>query len=311
MRPQRNNLRHLSAAAPLLFLSLSWSTLHAMDVSTGVGAPYSLHLKGTIERGDYDKILRIIHRARGFPNVAFIKSPGGDVVEAMKIAKLLHKGRVWVWAVSKVCNSACFLIVAGSAQRLVEVSIGLHRPRYDDLYFAGLSSKDAEAEYRKLDELVRQFLKANYVPEDIIDTMMATPSDRVVFMAPEEFERRIGKLSPGYGEWLLAKCGSMSQQEKEDQDANIHLYGIERVERGEGNLTVFEFGTGDDIERIERRSGVEVIITEEDRKQAEPARHFSEGYRNYLHSKYMNIQKCELTARQEAQKKANLEILRE
>lgn len=292
---KRIDLVRLTAASLLLLLLLSSQALSAMDVSVtkySFVETYTLNLSGTIEKGDFDKIVRIFRQERNFPRVATIESPGGNILEAIKIAKLFRKGRVMVWAVSGTCNSSCFLIVAGSALREVEVDIGLHRPRYDDSYFAGLAAEDAEKEYKKLNRLVRQFLKESYVPEDIVDMMISTSSDKAIYLTPEEFERRIGKISPDYEEWLLAKCGSMSQQEQEDVELAGILFRIERMEHGEGGASVLG------------------RVSDEEQDRAESAANFSDEYRDYLLKLSQGIRECQSAARREAREEAMLELLR-
>jgi hypothetical protein len=55
-------------------------------------------LEGRIETGDYDKLLKLIDERCGeaadCPNVIFLASPGGDLIEAMKIGRLVRKLRL-------------------------------------------------------------------------------------------------------------------------------------------------------------------------------------------------------------------------
>jgi hypothetical protein len=55
-------------------------------------------LEGKIEKGDYDKLLKLIDEdCSDYSNCAsgiFLPSPGGDLVEAMKIGRLVRKQRL-------------------------------------------------------------------------------------------------------------------------------------------------------------------------------------------------------------------------
>jgi hypothetical protein len=47
-------------------------------------------VEGTIERGDYEKLLFLIEKSNPFFFQLYLNSPGGDVEEAMKIGRLVR-----------------------------------------------------------------------------------------------------------------------------------------------------------------------------------------------------------------------------
>jgi hypothetical protein len=130
-------------------------------------------IKGTIEKGDYDRF-RVFYKERyRFMSTVYLVSPGGDAYEAMKIGRLLRKYLSTVVAPftsgndavlyhlsrdnpvcrgpSCTCASACALIWFGGVSRLGIV--GVHRPRFTDPQFSALPPGEASTVYKQLSEI--------------------------------------------------------------------------------------------------------------------------------------------------------------
>lgn len=184
--------------------------------STGP-ASYLL-LSGDIVPGDYKKLLSTILENKErflFYDQIILASNGGDVAEAIRIAKLVKSlyAEVVVGPITGRCVSACFLIYAAANERTSddERLIGIHRPYLPDSQLASLSPADAQ---RAEDEVLRQarkYLEENDVPAYLIEEMFRRSSRDVYWLTNDDLER-LGYQSPSFNQYLVAKCdwkGSM------------------------------------------------------------------------------------------------------
>lgn len=155
-------------------------------------------LSGEIRPGDYDRLIAYFKNdPHGFVNVNSISldSPGGSVPEAMKLAKFIKEtSRNTMVVEGARCMSACFfLLVAGGDRFLNENGkLGIHRPYYDPVGYKFLSPTKAREAYEKLDDVVRQFLTAVRIPDDIVRVMFSTPSSSIKLFTASEFSLQIG-----------------------------------------------------------------------------------------------------------------------
>lgn len=198
-----------------------------------------LTLEGEIIPGDAERLLARLREAEAEQRVTTairLRSPGGDVLEALKISEILNKKLISADAPDEVvtletygtgpskdifddcstdnlsdtrnciCNSSCAIIWLTSAFRLGGYA-GVHRPRFPESYFAGLSAEKAQEKYTELTKAVTSFLVENEVPPEIITKMMAIPSGRIHILTEEE---RVlgGEGKPYILELLHAKCSA-------------------------------------------------------------------------------------------------------
>ena len=178
----------LALSTPTLSNSATISSASTTDKSPAV------YITGTIQEGDYEAALSAARDVlKSGNNVDFVlDSPGGDVVEAMKIGELVSKlhSRTIIWGrdineepknASK-CFSSCFLIfIAGSERmpndnyRYGQVSIeklpvlGIHRPYIHPAANKRLGLADAEAAYSRIETIVRDYMRRFGAPNDLID----------------------------------------------------------------------------------------------------------------------------------------------
>jgi len=191
-----------------------------------------LILKGEITPGDYDYLLKIIWNdpARFLLNrIIVLASPGGDIQEAMKIARFV-KGvyaTAYVGPDTGVCASACFFIFASAAYRLADArTVGIHRPYVDPRRLASLSPSQAEALQNDLFRQARSYLQELQIPTSIIDTMFQRASSEVYWLS--DAEQQIGRYAPWYEQFLIGRCGlnkSIEQRYFSGDESLLNHYG--------------------------------------------------------------------------------------
>jgi hypothetical protein len=194
-----------------------------------VGPIGPLVLSGEIVPGDYAALLAKILADRDrflAQNKLILASDGGDVAEALKIAKLVKSlyTAVIVGPLTGRCVSACFFIYAAASQRESdgERLIGINRP-----YLAASEARStststptatapADATMAESGALarVRAFLEDNAVPRYLADEMFRHASDDAYWLSAED-QKNLGYRSPAYDRYLRDKCAWDDQIERE------------------------------------------------------------------------------------------------
>lgn len=257
---------------------LTLCSAHAMTISVSPEKVYVLNLSGEIVKDDCAAFIKAVRDKGGFPAVIYIESPGGDVKESICMGQLIRKAALTV-SVHGQCNSACVLIWGAAVHRIADdqSSFGVHRPIYDPRYFSKLSPVEAQEEYKKLDLLVRNYLSDINFPDSIVDKMMATKSSQIEHISGDALLNFVGEYSPAYQEWIIAKCGELTDSEKQD-------YFSTRAE--------MMVNAGFDLPKKD-----EVWIKE----KAKYSETLSTGYKEYLAKKANEIGRCEVKAVEEMQ----------
>jgi len=229
-------------AALALTLTLGVSSADALeDVKVYRGV---LVLEGKIEAGDSDKIRRFLADKSNFEKISggvFVASPGGNVVEALKIGRLIRALRLSTDAPSGSatgvrrfgqsvivpnnlvnprmnfqCASACFFIyVSGVYRSLGWVGrLGIHRPI------------QLESNARKLDVdqtinltwqvrgLITKYLEEMNIPDKYVDLMYAVPHNEVRWITQSEFDSDIAGFVPDAKQLLSSKCHLQSKADE-------------------------------------------------------------------------------------------------
>ena len=163
--------------------------------------------------GKPDSLKRAGYRInRKIPSIT-LNSPGGDLIEAMKIGHLIRKLFIETHIRRETftnsgqpssCSSACFFIFVSGIQRQVDFSffgnskteytvnkLGLHRPYFDKSYY----SKDFgsyKTQYEKLAKITRNYLLEMGVNKVVVDKMFSIPSKSVYWLQKEDFDRYVG-----------------------------------------------------------------------------------------------------------------------
>jgi hypothetical protein len=195
-----------------------------------------VELQGEIVPGDAAKLERLVRGqiAVARPSIKdffylVLNSPGGDVLEAMKIASvarnlLLATTNLNSWrfrdsgnqgeeeANAYECVSACFLVLISGANRVAysgpgdRARIGLHRPYLSRKAYEKLSPSDLAVQQQTAEELVRDFCRREHVPQRLVDEMMSRSSTQVYWMTRKDV-LGIQGYSSWYEELLTMRCG--------------------------------------------------------------------------------------------------------
>jgi hypothetical protein len=206
-----------------LIIFLVRSLVLLMSLSTAVCAleiqrpnKFQIELSGPIEPGDFSKVeTYLLQQKTGGPEIeaAYLSSPGGNLVEAMRLGNLLRELLVATVietndATRKVeCSGACFLVFAGVIQRSVWwfggnlPAIRLHLSQY----------QLEEAQLHM--EIVADYLRQMGVADGLIQ--------RIAESSPAEAElednelRSLNGIDPAYQNRLRAECGELDPDEQE------------------------------------------------------------------------------------------------
>jgi hypothetical protein len=146
---------------------------------------------------------------------------------AMEIGRLLRANSIMTIVREddgSRCLSACVFILAGGVSRFAdEGAVGVHRPRFDAEYFAGLSEPAARAQYDTLAAGVAGYLSEMGISDGLFKMMMRVPSKDMRMLTFDELtETALDGTDPAHDEWLRAKlvarCGDKRAAEIEKQD---------------------------------------------------------------------------------------------
>jgi hypothetical protein len=134
--------------------------------------------RGPIIAGDFSRLIEFIRtipqtdRIMGF----IIDSPGGNVLEAEKLADMIAKFKLSVVVPSNSeCSSACFLLFAAASHRIAAPNalIGVHS--------VSQNGKENAFSFAATTALARD-LAALGVPPEIIGKLVETPPDRATWL---------------------------------------------------------------------------------------------------------------------------------
>lgn len=205
--------------AILIFLGLS-SFLTQSIAADAYLEKYMLHIDGEIREGDAERIATLLTDPRSILGIN-INSPGGNLVEAMRIAELVERTYLALRVKhGGYCVSACFFIyIAGYSRRAespflsngnwmpedvrkqIDGSVGVHRP------YLKSPTGDATSLQRQEDIMrqVRAYLSTKSIPQHLIDEMMARPSNDIYWLKKRDLDM-LGTHQPSVEEALIAKC---------------------------------------------------------------------------------------------------------
>ena len=117
----RNNFYSILSVVLILFSSSVFSAEIYSRLIDSDG-DYFLVIKGEIIEGDYNRFLNNINKHRAFPTIIWLSSPGGDVLEAIKIGRVIRDGVIETGlgipdSLEDTCSSSCFLIWSAGVRR--------------------------------------------------------------------------------------------------------------------------------------------------------------------------------------------------
>lgn len=205
------------------------------------GAPLcesAVCISGTIERGDYDEFHELMKtQGAEIHSIALAESPGGDLVEAIKIGSLIRElklntvvgnrfdllgqSSVSLLTISGaeteerrwICASACVFIWLAGVNRAGNWRLVVHRPYYDPEYFGDLSVGESDLKYRELEEFAYGYLRKMDTPEGLIAKMREVSSSDGYVLPMEFAEERLNGNIASFDEWITARCGTMSEED--------------------------------------------------------------------------------------------------
>jgi hypothetical protein len=185
-----------------------------------VGPTGPLVISGEIIPGDTERLLsKILDDENRFleQNKILLASDGGDVAEALKIAKLIKSlyTQVVVIPLTGRCVSACFFIYAAAAQREADGDrlLGINRPYLAAAEGAAAPASAAIVEGGDLTPVLA-FLHENAVPGYLVEEMLRHASDDAYWLSADD-EKNLGYRSPSFDKYLRTKCAWDDKLERE------------------------------------------------------------------------------------------------
>jgi hypothetical protein len=200
----------LTAVMPGIADPSSASAMVFRVIAPDGGQP-ALSMSGEILPGDTARVLPWLFRlneGKITPRL-FLSSPGGNVLEAARLANLIHETRMPVFVrAGDMCASACFLLFAASPSRHVspDAMIGVHS--------ASFEGNENEASFM-LDTAMARRARSFGVPPDIIGRMVTTaPSDMAWLTAADLQEMNVRWIGASRQEILSPAPEPISNQAK-------------------------------------------------------------------------------------------------
>ncbi len=185
-----------------------------------------IRLSGDIEQSDAKEFRRFVGPVRKEFQIVILEldSSGGVMLAAMDIGRYVRENSIYTLVRDddgSRCLSACVIILAGGIARFASgATVGIHRPRFEERYFAGLSESGARAQYRALAGAVDKYLAEMGMSEDLFEMMMRVPSKEIRMLTFKELgDTALDGVDPAHEEWLAAKmiarCGADRAREIE------------------------------------------------------------------------------------------------
>jgi hypothetical protein len=234
------------------------------------GACEIAYIEGRIDPGDFELVRRLMAESRGKLTQFRLNSPGGNVVEAIKIGRLFREQLVSAWAPTSdngvpslpadftgptyntrvchgpacICYSACALIWLGAIERTG--TVGLHRPSTDAADFRALPPQEASMIYRQWLAAKVAYMKDMEAPQPVIDAMIQTSSAEIIHVSSTQLGL---EHPPSIIEWLNASCGARTAamdarfNQLWDTDARSRMPIAEREQANEFVMQYASIGT--------------------------------------------------------------------
>ena len=190
-------------------------------------------MSGEIENGDYEKfrafLVKNLERYKESRTIS-LSSNGGNLIETLKIAKLLRSAYPTILVDNGKCASSCFfLYLNGKARLALPESLGIHRAYFDKTYFAGLKPDVARSQQALLTATVNTILDESGVPLYLKDIMNRTSSEDIYWLSAEDI-KNLGMFPTWYEELRIANCGKYMEQLKRAKE-NLPDDGLTDAER--------------------------------------------------------------------------------
>jgi len=214
-----------AAAVAMFFYGGACQAVEPLKVFRG-----ALLIEGSIQRGDFDKIRSFLADRVVFEKIrkgVFLASPGGEVMETIKIgyllralnlrtllpalppdqASLIQAGDLKRPA-NYLCGSACFfLYVAGVDRNPPRVGrLGIHRPVVKSRFNLPVSQEAKAVAARSIEDAIGFYLRQMSVSDRLEPLMFSIPNDRMHWLTNQEFSEFVRWTSPVFTDELRHKC---------------------------------------------------------------------------------------------------------
>lgn len=228
----------------------SCTSADAADIKISDDPQYNIILEGTIVKGDYDKLRNLIEEicpenswSTLCSSDIYLASPGGSVIEAIKIGRLIRRLRLEVQIpgdaspdlrqkivaalnlqnpqTNYLCASACFFVAVGGIERKAAIGnaiLGIHRPSMTDADLKNLGADQVIASTAQLRGIVEMYLKEMGVPARYADLMFSIPKDQTRWITKAEYRVDFDGVIPELRERLSARCDNRTEVEKRLED---------------------------------------------------------------------------------------------
>src|SRR5216683_2167972 len=148
-------------------------------------------LDGEVAEGDANRLKDIIKSSVDSGRIVSgmrFNSSGGSLLESVRLAGLIQNAKIaTVIANGATCASACFIAFAAGSQKFVGVTASVGIPGVSDG-----SGQDRGDAANSLARVVKEL----GVPEAIVEKMLATRSDEIVWLTPDDL-RAMGTTTTG------------------------------------------------------------------------------------------------------------------
>lgn len=185
-------------------------------------------IEGEIQKGDYEKLHSMIKNTHGGRERIYLGSQGGDLLEALKIGRLIRKLNITTIAPlmlkssklsmpfllvkakkeNLVCASSCFFILASGIMRSGGI-IGIHRPYLSKDEYLSIGEKDAIKASVKLRKILEDYLIEMNMPSSFIERMYKISGSDMEWLDTDPGQPDHKYFSgpiPEVTDWVEARC---------------------------------------------------------------------------------------------------------
>lgn len=204
----------LTVAGSAKSIELSYGQIDPSDT----GSP-AIVLKGEIRKGDYEIIKRFarLDQQKFHSSTVVLASPGGDLVEAIRIGNFFRKTYMTVFVNPAIgrCASACFLIYVAAVERSAMVpGLGIHRPYFPLQQTENIPLDKLEQRHRALSASVKRYLEEQQVPQYLIERMFSMASTEISWLGWEDLNN-LGTRAVWWDQVLVDRCKLNKDLEQE------------------------------------------------------------------------------------------------
>jgi hypothetical protein len=170
-------------------------------------------IAGPILAGDDRRFAEVLERAQKQTkelDTVLLDSQGGDVGAAMSIGRMVRGAKLYTGVhESRVCASACILILAGGVRRYARETarLGLHRPYFSDPSRATAKGYETfQQAYESVIEAHRVYFSEMKISNGLLDRMLQIPSSEIqwISVATASGLNLLGE-DASYAEWQRAR----------------------------------------------------------------------------------------------------------